>query len=175
MLQGIKTYLSPLRANESEQLFEWINERELLLLSAPYKPTHHNKHLKWFDSITSRSDLAIFGIRSKSDDVLVGTCQLHSISEIHRSAELQIRIGASGARGKGFGKDACTLLLRHGFNDLNLHRIYLHVLATNIAAMALYKSLGLTLEGKLRDAVFIDGLWTDIVLMGMLRREYLTE
>ena len=175
MLQGNKTYLSPLRTDESEQLFTWINDRDLLTHSAPYKPTHHNKHLEWFNSLTSRSDLAIFGIRSKSDDVLVGTCQLHSISQIHRSAELQIRIGAEGARGKGFGKDACKLLLHHGFNDLNLHRIYLHVLATTIAARALYKSVGLTFEGKLRDAVFIDSVWTDVVLMGILRREYLAE
>lgn len=172
MLQGQKTYLSPLTRADSETLFGWINDRESLLNSAPYKPTHLPQHLEWFDSITNRSDTVIFGINQKSDHKLIGTCQLHSISPIHRSAELQIRIGMAEARGQGLGKDACGLLLRHAFDDLNLHRVHLHVLAPNAAARRLYQSLGFNLEGQLRDAVFIDGRWSDVVMMGLLEREF---
>jgi RimJ/RimL family protein N-acetyltransferase len=172
MLRGKKTYLSPLTLTDAAVLYNWINERPLVILSAPYSPTHHSSHLEWLAAITNRRDIAIFGIRRTLDDLLVGSCQLHSISQIHRSAELQIRIGRDEARGKGLGKDACELLLKHAFSDLNLNRVHLHVLASNVIAINLYLSIGFREEGRLRESVYIDGGWQDVLMMGILRREY---
>lgn len=172
MLRGKKTYLSPLTPADAAALYDWINERPLLILSAPYSPTHHTSHLEWLSAITSRSDMVIFGIRRLADDMLLGSCQLHSISQIHRSAELQIRIGRDDARGQGLGKDACELLLKHAFADLNLNRVHLHVLASNAVAINLYRSIGFREEGRLRESIYIDGAWQDVLMMGILRREY---
>lgn len=172
MLRGKKTYLSPLDAADSSALFEWINDRESLILSAPYRPTHSNRHNEWFDAVTARSDVAIFGIHRKTDDRLIGTCQLHSISAVHRSAELQVRIGIPEARGQGLGEDACKLLLRHAFTDLNLHRVHLHVLASNVRARSTYRKLGFMLEGEHKEAAFIDGVWNDVITMGLLQRDF---
>ena len=174
MLKGKAVYLSPLAEKDSEVLFEWINDRELVLSSAPFRPVHEINHLEWFGKIRNQSDVVIFGIRRGDDDCLVGTCQLHSISAIHRSAELQIRIGRKDVQGRGFGTEACALLLRYAFQDLNLNRVFLHIFATNERAIRLYTRNGFKVEGALRNSVFVDGRWLDVVIMAILRSEYPT-
>ena len=173
MLRGKKSYLSALFEADGELLFGWINDRDLVMSSAPFHPIHQTNHLEWFQTVQHRSDVVTFGIRLIDDDSLVGTCQLHSISAIHRSAELQIRIGRKDAQGSGIGTEACSLLLYHGFKDLNLNRIFLHVFETNEPAIRLYTSSGFRIEGTLRNAVFIDGRWGNVVIMSILREEYL--
>jgi RimJ/RimL family protein N-acetyltransferase len=114
----------------------------------------------------------LFAIRSIPDDRLVGTCQLHSLHTIYRSAELQIRIGERDNQGKGYGSEAVYLLLRHGFEDRNLHRIGLHVFDDNLAAIRIYTKAGFKEEGRLREAAFINGRLKDILLFGLLRSEF---
>ena len=81
----------------------------------------------WFESISKKSDLFIFTIRLEETDNLIGTCQLQRINFIDSNAELQIRIGESKGRGKGYGTQAVRHLLDFAFRQLNLHRVYLHV------------------------------------------------
>jgi RimJ/RimL family protein N-acetyltransferase len=171
-LLGERVTLSPLRPEDSPLLFEWINDRELVTLSAPFEPVSAQAHGRWFNSIRFRDDVRIFGIRLHDDDRLVGSCQLHSIHPVQRSAELTIRIGEAEARGRSVGTEAVRLLLRYGFEELALHRIYLHVFDSNEPAQRLYRSVGFRREGVLREAAHIDGVWIDVVLMAMLRSEY---
>ncbi|MBW3671884.1 MAG: GNAT family N-acetyltransferase, partial [Acidobacteria bacterium] len=88
-----------------------------------------------------------------------------------RSAELQIRIGPPERRRQGLGTEALELLLGHAFDDLNLHRVQLHALATNTSAIAAYEKLGFVVEGSLRRAAYVDGAYVDIVVMGLLADE----
>src|SRR3954466_5826320 len=106
MLRGERVTLSPLRDGDSATLFEWINERSEVLFNAPYRPVHFASHEAWFDGVRNAPDVVLFAIRTIDDDALVGTCQLHSIDRLSRSAELQIRIGEPAKRGLGLGREA---------------------------------------------------------------------
>lgn len=161
--------LTSLRPGDSPQLFAWINDRELVEFGAPFRPVSHEEHDAWFEQIREREDVRIFGIRE--NDRLIGSCQLHSIHPVHRSAELQIRIGAEDARGRGVGGEVLKQLLRYGFDELDLHRIYLQVFATNERAIRLYEGCGFRREGVLREAALIKGAWVDVLLMAMLRHD----
>jgi RimJ/RimL family protein N-acetyltransferase len=164
--------LTRLRPDDSDLLYEWINDRDLVVLSAPFRPVPRDEHDAWFATVTRREGTRIFAIRLAEDDRLVGSCQLHGIHPVHRSAELQIRIGAADARGRGVGTAAVDALLRHAFEELGLHRVYLHVLATNDGARRFYERLGFRTEGVSREAASIDGAWVDVVLMAILRSEF---
>jgi RimJ/RimL family protein N-acetyltransferase len=172
VLRGDAVVLAPVRDGDSARLLAWINERDDVLYSAAYHPVHQRSHEEWFDSIRQRPDVAIFGIRRRDDDELVGTCQLRGIDPVHRSAELLIRIGERGQRNRGYGEQAVRLLLAFGFRDLNLHRIQLQVFASNEAALRLYEKTGFVQEGRLRQAVHIDGRYVDVIAMGILREEF---
>lgn len=164
--------LTELHRDDSATLFQWINDRDQVLFNAPYKPVHESQHQAWFESILKRDDVVIFGIRLIETNELIGTCQLHSINPISRAAELQIRLGEVSERGKGYGTEAIQLLLQFGFKDLNLNRIYLHVFSANTPAIRLYEKSGFIREGLLRQAVYIDGHYEDVLLMGILRDEF---
>jgi RimJ/RimL family protein N-acetyltransferase len=164
--------LAPLSEEDLPSLWDWINDRELVHFNAPYKPVHKIDHQKWFESISNRKDMVIFGIRLIENDLLIGTCQLHSIHPIHRTAELQIRIGTVKEQGKGYGTKAVRLLLDFAFKDLNLRRVFLHVFSSNTRAISAYENAGFKREGLLRQDAFIDNGYVDVVVMGILREEY---
>lgn len=172
MLRGERVALTPLLAGDLPVMFRWINDREQVLFNAPYSPVSEAQHKAWFDAIQQQKTTVIFGIRLLKGANLIGTCQLHNISGVHRTAELQIRLGEKRERGRGYGTEAVRLLLDFAFKDLNLHRVYLHVFAVNEAALRVYEKVGFVREGVLRKAAHIDGDYVDIVVMGILRDEY---
>jgi RimJ/RimL family protein N-acetyltransferase len=163
--------LTSLRRSDAPQLFAWINDRDQVLFNAPYAPVHQRQHAKWFDALETRRDAVIFGIRRRAGARLIGVCQLLSISPIHRSAELQIRIGEPTARNHGLGTQAVRTLVHFAFRDLNLNRVSLHVFATNRRALRAYEKSGFRREGLLRQAAHIDGAYVDVVVMGILRSD----
>ena len=63
-------------------------------------------------------------------------------------------------------------MLQHGFETLNLHRIYLRVYSTNPRARRSYEKAGFVLEGTLREAVYRHGKYADIHVMSVLRSEW---
>ena len=170
MSDGGGVTLGPLIDEDSKKLFEWINDRELVHLNGPYRSVGSTTHRKWFDTIQQRDDVAIFAIRDKAGR-LVGTCQLVNRNPLHRSAELQIRIGDKDDRGHGYGTAAVRSLLQFAFRDWNLNRVQLYVIEGNDAALRTYEKCGFKREGVLRQAAHIDGKYRDLIVMAVLRNE----
>lgn len=175
MLTGERLYLGPLEKSDSDQLFDWINDRRLVMKNSNYKPIDRLSHENWLNSIVKNELVRIFAIRKKEDDNLVGTCQLYAIDWINSSAELQIRIGSQSERGKGIGTEAVFLLLSYGFEDLNMHRIYLNVYEENLAAIKVYKKNGFSKEGLLRQSNYINGEYVNVMVMAILREEWIKQ
>lgn len=167
---GSEIRLGPLKLCDLDRLFDWINSRELVLFNSNYRPISENEHLQWFNELSTNNPYT-FGIYSSTRE-LIGTCQLKEINYIHRCAELQIRIGDSNYRGKGFGSKAIQELLKIGFGDINLNRVYLHVFENNLPAIRAYEKTGFLREGLLRQAAHINGNYVNVLVMGMLREEY---
>jgi RimJ/RimL family protein N-acetyltransferase len=170
-VRGKHVALTPLSAGDLPVLFRWINDRSEVLWNAPYRPVTEAQHAEWFEAIQRRKDAVIFAIRLLDTQRLIGSCQLHSINDTHRSAELQMRLGESEGRGHGYGSEAIQLLLAFAFKDLNLRRVHAHVLGTNTRALRFYEKAGFLREGTLREAAHIDGRYVDIALLGILRDE----
>jgi RimJ/RimL family protein N-acetyltransferase len=61
------------------------------------------------------------------------------------------------------------LLTKHAFEDLGLMRIYLHTLASNSAAIAMYEKCGFVTEGRLKRHAFKKGVFEDMLVMGLCR------
>lgn len=157
--------LTPLRPEDSDQLFAWINDSDLVNLNAPFKPVSRPDHERWFASITARRDVAIFAIRLGSDDRLIGTCQLNEIDRDRRTCRLQIRIGDRREWAKGYGTEAVTELLRHAWGALGMRRVSLDVFADNARAIRAYEKAGFSRAGATPGAVVIKGERKDLVEM----------
>lgn len=160
--------LRSLLKEDSECYFRWINDRDLVLNNAPYKPITQLEHENWFNQIASYKDRVIFSIVENQSGKLIGTCSLRNINLLHRNAELQIRIGESDFHNRGYGTEAVNLLIKHAFSDLNLIRIYLHVFCDNISAIRSYQKCNFQTEGTLRKAAYVNGKYVDVHLMSIL-------
>jgi RimJ/RimL family protein N-acetyltransferase len=170
MLSGNQIELTGLTNADRPLLLGWINSRELVRFSAPYRPVHEPAHDDWFNTMARDRSRVIFAIRSKPEGELVGTAQLTDFHDIYRHAQMLIRIGDARHRERGFGTEALRLLLDFAWRDCNLHRVWAQVFARNQRALACYRKAGFVEEGRLRDGVFIDGQWDDLIILGVIKR-----
>ena len=75
-------------------------------------------------------------------------------------------------RGKGYGKEAMKLLMAWAFEDAGAHRGWLDCKEYNDRALHVYESLGLQREGVLRDTIFVNGVYENLVVLGILEGEW---
>ena len=107
----------------------------------------------------------------EAEGALAGTATLWGIDTLARSGHLGITLGPH-ARGRGWGSDACRVLLEYAFRWRGLHRVQLEVLATNAAAVRAYEAVGFVHEGRRRQSAYVDGAYVDELFMGVLEPEW---
>jgi len=141
-----------------------------------YKFISMNKQREWFGGLSSKSDQFWFAVRWKSSSglKLVGVTELLDVCPIYHRASLGINIFGDYQR-RGFAYRALVMLLKYGFEELNLHKIFLEVIKTNAAAINLYRKLNFIEDGVLRDQYFTRGEYVNVVVMSMLRNEYFSK
>jgi RimJ/RimL family protein N-acetyltransferase len=101
----------------------------------------------------------------------IGTAGLMAGQPEHRRAVAFVVIGDRGYRGRGYGTDTVRTLCRFGFDEMNLAKVELEVLAANERAVRTYEKVGFVREVHRRNARWSDGGWHDEYLMGLLRGE----
>jgi RimJ/RimL family protein N-acetyltransferase len=142
-------------------------------LGAPPRHISLDVDLAWFDEYLRRRGTDVrCVICVGSDAAPVGIVSLTSIHPVHRSAEFHVMIGKRDLYGQGIGTSATRQMLRHGFLDLNVRRIYLSVLAGNTAAVRVYEKAGFRQEGVAKEAAYKNGEYEDVLLMALLRAEF---
>ncbi|HMA51088.1 MAG TPA: GNAT family protein [Magnetospirillaceae bacterium] len=168
MLRGQKIVLGPITPNDFQALFRWGDDVEAARLNETYRPAvWKNQEELWYN-VGRDPSRVFFSIRKAEANAIVGYVQITGIDAVHRSATLGLRIGEAADRCQGYGREALGLAISYCWNHLNLSRIGLAVFATNERALRLYSSFGFQVEGRLRNALFIDGAWIDCLLMGLL-------
>lgn len=75
-------------------------------------------------------------------------------------------------KGLGYGREALKLLLRWTFELKKYHRVWIDCKDYNAVALHLYESSGFVREGVLREIILTEGVWENLVVLGMLDREY---
>jgi RimJ/RimL family protein N-acetyltransferase len=130
---------------------------------------------RWFESMLQQSPpehSMVIEIREGDGWKPVGNCGFHVIDWRSRNGEIGLFIGEKSLWNQGYGTEAVRLLLRHGFNTLNLHRIALRVFETNPGGIRAYEKAGFVLEGRFRQAEYQDGRYLDVLYMSVLHSEY---
>jgi len=111
-----------------------------------------------------------FAIRLLADSSLIGCASLRDIDGEHLQAELGFWVGRDWW-GKGYAREAAAEVLRFGFEDLGLNRIYAHHMARNPAAGRVLLHIGMQREGLLRERVRKWGVYEDVTLYAMLQAD----
>lgn len=112
-----------------------------------------------------------WAVTLRRQDLLIGNC---GIRKSHPDA-LEAEIGCELAPehwGRNYPVEMGHVLLRFGFTELGLHRIYAQCLAENRGAVSLALTLGMSQEGRLRENVSIRGRWHDTLIYSILEQEW---
>jgi len=114
-----------------------------------------------------------FSIRTLDDDQLLGDIDLSVYNWSARDAFVGLGIGEREFWGRGYGTDVMRVLLRYAFTEVNLHRVTLTVFEYNPRAIRSYEKAGFRHEGRMRGALNKEGRRWDILVMGILREEWM--
>jgi ribosomal-protein-serine acetyltransferase len=121
----------------------------------------------WADGVLLPLSIAL---KDGDDWRLVGWAQLEIKPEM-RSGEVGYWLDADYV-GRGLVTRAVTAILDHAFGSLGLERIGLHATADNVRSRSVAERLGFTLEGTIREAAAFPGGRRDVVIYGLLAREW---
>jgi len=175
MIYGEKVRLRAIEKSDLERYVQWFNDPEVTRFLGRHMPMSMADEERWFDSqqkLSAEGRAMALDAMDGKRWVHIGGAGLHDIDWQSRFAEAGISIGDKRYWNRGFGTDAMRTLLRHGFDGLNLHRIYLRVFVDNERAIAIYRHLGFSEEGRLRKHFFRRGEYHDMLVMGILQPEW---
>ncbi len=174
MLRGEKVILRAIRRGDLERLNAFNNDVEIEVLGGGDPPLPQSlerftaeAEAEWAKGGREPTRYAI-----EADGAVIGECGLGNFDHVARVCELGIGIGDRGYWGKGYGREAVSLLVEYGFLHHNLHRIWLTANADNERARRAYLACGFVEEGTFRDQAWSDGKYVDWILMGILRPEW---
>ena len=175
MLHGRKVTLRGLELEDAQEISLHYNDWEVRRFLNSITPVSKEEEEEWIKStweLRRKGTAYIFGIEVNKSKLLIGSCGLHWVSVVNRSAGFGIVLYNKEEWGKGYGTEATQLILGYGFNQLNLHRIHLTVFEFNERARHVYEKVGFKHIGRHRQAIFRDGRYWDEDIMDFLAEEY---
>lgn len=112
-----------------------------------------------------------FGIACKSQEEICGILEIRDIERDHSQAELSFWIAAE-LWGQGCMSEALKPVIAFGFNQLSLNRLYAYHMLRNPGSGKVLQKNGFVQEGVLRQRVRKWGVFEDVVLWAMLRKDW---
>jgi len=161
-------YLRLMTREDTGLIVSWRNTdrvRSRFLYRGEFtEQTHEN----WIKTMVETGKVVQMMICKTDSDEAIGSVYLRDIDYQNKKAEYGIFIGSEQACGNGYGSAAAKLMLSYAFETLGLHKIFLRVLADNGRAIGSYENAGFVKEAYLKDEIFLDGEYRDLVFMAIL-------
>ncbi|HEX6293436.1 MAG TPA: GNAT family protein [Herpetosiphonaceae bacterium] len=172
MIEGSRINLRAREDDDAAAFHRWFNDPEVTrFLGQPFPAISMSQQRAFIQSLNDDRSRRAYSIVLK-DGTLIGNCELRSFDWTARSCELGIAIGEKDYWGQGYGGEAVALLLRIGFEGLNMHKVWLTCAAYNERGLRTYRRIGFREDGRLRDDRFIDGCYHDTIVMSILVDEW---
>ena len=138
-----------------------------LTLPFPYHKQHADYWFQMAEFSFKKKEAFIFGIREKENLKLIGAIGLHLDIENHK-AEVGYWLGKSFWN-KGYVSEALQKVLKFGFEELNLNKIYASHFLHNPASGKVLEKNGFVYEGTLYQEIFKNNQFLDIKRYGFLK------
>jgi len=174
MIYGRNVRLRAIEREDIPRFVKWFNDSEVRRYLTTYEPMSRAKEERWFEEyLTRRNDLILaIEVRQGDEWVHIGNVGLHRIDWKNRVATLGVVIGEREYWGRGYGTEAVRAMLRYAFGELGLNRVELETYEFNPRAIRCYEKAGFVREGVRRRALYREGKFHDVILMGILRSEF---
>jgi|ADurb_Cas_02_Slu_FD_contig_21_5457902_length_705_multi_4_in_0_out_0_1 RimJ/RimL family protein N-acetyltransferase len=174
MLMGKRIALRSMVTEDAWLLYRWFNDQRITADLGARAPiigaSIEEIAAKVQEALSSETELHLI-IVTLAEGKSIGVVSLFEMDMRNGTAELRAIIGEPSLWDQGYGREAVAILLDHGFNVLNLHRVHLKAAEYNHRAIACFRSCGFEREGTLREDHYHQGGHRSSVIMSALRTE----
>lgn len=122
----------------------------------------------WYE----RQEVLYWGVTRKSDMKLIGTCGIFEWVVRDARAELSYTLGRP-YWGNGYASEIAGTLIRFSFETLQLNRLEGRCLRENVSSAHVLEKARLSLDGILRQQLYLKGAYRDLKVYSLLRQEWL--
>jgi ribosomal-protein-alanine N-acetyltransferase len=178
MIQGALVNLRAVDRSDIDTIHAWLCDPELMRAwgygaAAPSRSATIRRIEEWLVE-EQLWDHPVALIVESLDGDQCGLVVLSRVAAIERSCVLSMFLAASWRR-RGIGADVLSTIIEAAFDQWNLHRLTVESEAHNSAAHSFFLRHGFSLEGRLREARYLDGEWHDLLIFGRIRSDETSE
>ncbi len=166
-LEGEDVNLRTVEEEDLEFIRDAFNHLEVRTFLDHEGPANLEQEQDFFENVICEDEPVNLAISVDSD--IIGLIELREKQQ--GVAELGIWIHPD-FHGKGYGTEACELLIKYAFNERRYDRIMARAFESNDASQRVWEKLGFTDEGRLRNHVFRDGSYEEVFVYGLLKEEW---
>ncbi|MBQ3027760.1 MAG: GNAT family N-acetyltransferase [Lachnospiraceae bacterium] len=167
-IYGKNVYIRPITEEDTDLIITWRNSDAVRPYFIYQKPFTKEGHEKWLETMI-RSGLGYqFIVCRKEDDEPIGCTYLRDYDRENSKIEYGVFLGLEDVKGKGIGTEILGLTLQFAFDKLNIHKVFARAFADNPASIGSFLKGGFEKEAYLRDEVYVNGEYRDIVLLGKI-------
>lgn len=152
------------------ELLPLIGAREVAATTLRIAHPYREQDARAFLQLAEEPDKIWLAITLREEGRQIGGIGLR-VEEKHKHAELGYWLGIP-YWGKGYATEAATEIVRYGFQDLQLHRIFASHFGHNSASGRVLTKLGMRYEGRQREHLCKWDQFVDSELYGLLRQEW---
>lgn len=174
MITGERIFLRALEPMDYQSIHDWriapeVNEK----LGGNKFNISLERDKRWTENKSLSEEKGIYwGICLKNSNEMIGYCSMSDIDLRNQKVHLSgIFIGEKNYHGLGYGKEACALMLRFFFDNYPINKCYTYVLDENEPSKKMFSKLGFIKEGVLRQNLYKNGEFKDVVLFSILKSE----
>ncbi|TXT58573.1 MAG: Spermidine N(1)-acetyltransferase [Promethearchaeota archaeon] len=173
-IKGERIDLVPMSKENAKLRYKWVNDQSVRIYSRNEVPHTLEEIKKW----SERSQEGVkehigFELWHKKDQKTIGNGGLSRIDYIARKANAWMVIGEKDYWSEGLGTEAMKLILDYAFKEVNLHKVYAGIFEPNIGSWSCAQKLGFKLEGRLKNAIYVNGKYHDARKYAMFKKDWL--
>lgn len=113
----------------------------------------------------------VFAIIHKKTKQLIGAGELNVTDLTNRQGEIGYSLNPD-YWGQGLATETTQLLVRLGFDQLKLHRIYATCDPRNVGSFKVMEKIGMKIEGRMRETLLLRDGWRDSYLYSILEEDW---
>ena len=164
-----------LRGLEEEDLVlrpKWFNSSEINKTLLMDYPITYASTLNWFRKSLMDNSKVNLSICDRENDKVIGMTGLLNINRRHMHAQFYITIGETEYWGRRIPDEVIPLVLKYGFAEQNLNKIYLWTIPENARARKVYERNGFVKEAEMKDHFYCRGRLNAIIQHRITRDEW---
>lgn len=161
--------LRSIKQDELKMILSWRNAPNVRSNMYTRHEISLTEHLAWWERVQARPDQQYFMYELRHTPY--GVIAFNGIDQINQNSSWAFYAAPDAPIGTGSKME--YLALEHAFNNILLHKLYCEVLSFNKPVIKLHEKFGFKIEGIFRRQHYHEGVFVDIVRLGLLRPEWI--